>query len=97
MDEFFKDFFNKNKCRNNIIETTILDFKSKFLFIYCDKDIDTEKFKKLIFVYDNFKYEFGVNELFKTFGDSIYFLVGFYYDNSKVIDKKMDFWRTIFC
>ena len=96
MDEFFKDFFNKNKCRNNIIETTILDFKSKFLFIYCDKDIDTEKFKKLIFVYDNFKYEFGVNELFKTFGDSIYFLVGFYYDNSKVIDKKWIFGEPFF-
>ena len=96
MDEFFKDFFNKNKCRNNIIETTILDFKSKFLFIYCDKDIDTEKFKKLIFIYDNFKYEFGVNELFKTFGDSIYFLVGFYYDNSKVIDKKWIFGEPFF-
>ena len=96
MDEFFKDYFINNKCRNKIIESTLLDFKNKFLFIYCDKDIDSEKFKKLIFVYDNVKYEFGFKELFKIFEDNIYFLIGFYYEDSKVIDKKWVFGEPFF-
>ncbi len=96
MEQFFKDYFNKNKCRNKIIESTLLDYKNKFLFIYCDKDIDSEKFKKLIFVYDNVKYEFGFKELFKIFEDNIYFLIGFYYEDSKVIDKKWVFGEPFF-
>ena len=97
MEQFFKDYFNKNICRNKIIESTLLDYKNKFLFIYCDKDIiDSKKFKKLIFVYDNFNYEFGFNELFKIYLDNIYFLIGFYYEDSKVIDKKWIFGEPFF-
>jgi hypothetical protein len=95
-DDFFEEYLNNNICHQKIIESYILEEKNQFLFFYCDKDINVEKFKKLIFIYDRFNFELGFNELFQMFEKKYYFLIGFYYKNNQVMDRKWVFGEPFF-
>ena len=82
--DFFNEYLINNKCKKKIIESTIFDSRSEFLFFYCDKSINLNKFKSIIFVFNHFNYELTQNELFELFDNEIYFLVGFKYQNDKI-------------
>ena len=85
-NDFFNEYLNLNKCKSKIINGNIFDENGEFLFFYCDNDVDIKKFKSIIFVFNGFNYQLSYKELFESFENVIYFLVGFKYENNNISD-----------
>ena len=87
-NDFFNEYLNFNKCKSKIINGNILDENGEYLFFYCDSDIDIKKFKSISFVFNGFNYQLSYKELFESFENEIYFLVGFKYEDNNISDKQ---------
>ena len=87
-NDFFNEYLNLNKCKSKIINGNILDENGEYLFFYCDNDIDIKKFKSISFVFNGFNYQLSYKELFESFENEIYFLVGFKYEDNNISDKQ---------
>ena len=87
-NDFFNEYLNKNKCKSKVIYGNIIDDDGDFLFFYCDNDVDISNFKSIFFVLNGFNYELSYKDLFESFENEIYFLVGFKYESDQISNKQ---------
>ena len=74
-NNFFENLKKENKCNENNINIGT----KTYLYYECDKDININNFENILFIHQEFSYNFTLdkNDLFVEFNNKIYFLVIF--------------------
>ena len=75
--KFYYFSINKTYFGNHTDKCNIQRTKNKYAIFVCDKDFNTESFPSIYFYHKEYNYTFTLtkNELFKTIGDKMYFLL----------------------